>query len=61
LTFLDRDFRPFYRAGQERAKALGLYRQKYCGCSASKDEAETQRREREEAKAARIAPDGQGR
>lgn len=32
LTFLDIDFRPGYRQGQEMARADGLYRQRYCGC-----------------------------
>ncbi len=32
LAFLDRDFRPGFRAGQQQARADGLYRQKYCGC-----------------------------
>lgn len=38
ITFLYRDFRPYFQAGQERAKALGLYRQKYCGCIFSEEE-----------------------
>ena len=29
------DFRPGFRAGQQEAKELGLYRQKYCGCLSS--------------------------
>lgn len=29
------DFRPFFRVGQQEAKELGLYRQKYCGCISS--------------------------
>ena len=32
VKFLYRDFRPGFYAGQEKAKELGLYRQKYCGC-----------------------------
>lgn len=38
LTFLDRDFRVGFRKGQEKAKELGLYRQKYCGCIFSEEE-----------------------
>ncbi len=38
LTFLDRDFRVGFRKGQEKAKELGLYRQKYCGCIFSAEE-----------------------
>lgn len=32
LEFLYRDFRPGFREGQARARELGLYMQKYCGC-----------------------------
>ena len=32
LDFLYRDFRVGFRQGQNKAKELGLYRQKYCGC-----------------------------
>lgn len=32
VEFLDRDFRPGWKAGIEGAKAAGLYRQEYCGC-----------------------------
>lgn len=32
IQFLYRDFRIGFRKGQEKAKQLGLYRQKYCGC-----------------------------
>ncbi len=32
IPFLYRDFRSGWRQGQETAKALGLYRQQYCGC-----------------------------
>lgn len=32
LTFLYRDFRPGFRDGQNEARELGLYMQKYCGC-----------------------------
>lgn len=38
VAFLYRDFRPYFRAGQERARALGLYIQKYCGCVFSEEE-----------------------
>jgi predicted adenine nucleotide alpha hydrolase (AANH) superfamily ATPase len=38
VDFLYRDFRPFYRAGQEKARALGFYMQKYCGCIFSEEE-----------------------
>lgn len=32
LTFLYRDFREGFRQGQNQARELGLYMQKYCGC-----------------------------
>lgn len=32
VQFLYRDFRPGFRQGQQQARELGLYRQKYCGC-----------------------------
>ena len=32
LIFHEADWRPGFRASQARAKELGLYRQKYCGC-----------------------------
>ncbi len=38
VEFLYRDFRPLFRAGQERARELGLYMQKYCGCVFSEQE-----------------------
>lgn len=38
LTFVYRDFRIGFREGQEKAKELGLYRQKYCGCVFSEEE-----------------------
>jgi hypothetical protein len=38
VDFLYRDFRPLFRAGQERARELGFYMQKYCGCVFSEEE-----------------------
>lgn len=32
VAFLYRDFRTGWEQGRETARALGLYRQKYCGC-----------------------------
>lgn len=34
VAFYYHDFRPGFRQGQAMAKAMGLYRQKYCGCGA---------------------------
>ena len=38
VEFLYRDFRPLFRQGQDRARELGLYMQKYCGCIFSEEE-----------------------
>ena len=38
VDFLYRDFRPYFRAGQDRARELGMYMQKYCGCVFSEEE-----------------------
>ena len=38
VRFLYRDFRPFFRTGQARARELGFYMQKYCGCVFSEEE-----------------------
>lgn len=38
VAFLYRDFRPYFRDGQARARELGLYMQKYCGCVFSEEE-----------------------
>ena len=38
VEFLYRDFRPWFRAGQDRARELGFYMQKYCGCVFSEEE-----------------------
>lgn len=32
VEFAYRDFRPGFRQGQQMARDMGLYRQKYCGC-----------------------------
>ncbi|MBR4972903.1 MAG: epoxyqueuosine reductase QueH, partial [Clostridia bacterium] len=32
LTFLYRDFRPNFKEGNQKAREMGLYMQKYCGC-----------------------------
>ena len=38
VEFLYRDFRPYFKAGQEVARELGFYMQKYCGCVFSEEE-----------------------
>jgi predicted adenine nucleotide alpha hydrolase (AANH) superfamily ATPase len=36
--FLYRDFRPYFREGQNQARRRGYYTQKYCGCVFSEEE-----------------------
>ena len=38
LEFLYRDFRQGFREGQNKARELGLYMQKYCGCVFSEED-----------------------
>ena len=38
MAFLYRDFRPNFRAGNQRARELGFYMQKYCGCVFSEED-----------------------
>jgi predicted adenine nucleotide alpha hydrolase (AANH) superfamily ATPase len=52
IAWLRRDFRPRYSASVARSRELGMYRQNYCGCDLSRDEAQAQREERKARKAA---------
>lgn len=38
IEFVYRDFRVGFRQGQQKARELGLYMQKYCGCIFSEEE-----------------------
>ena len=38
VEFLYRDFRPYFKDGQEKARELEMYIQKYCGCVFSEEE-----------------------
>lgn len=38
VAFLYRDFRPHFREGQQEARTLELYMQKYCGCVFSEED-----------------------
>ena len=38
VTFYYQDFRPMFRDGQARARELGFYMQKYCGCVFSEED-----------------------
>ncbi|MEG2351563.1 MAG: epoxyqueuosine reductase QueH [Bacilli bacterium] len=43
IKFLYRDFRPGFRQGQNKAREIGLYMQKYCGCIFSEEERYTKK------------------
>lgn len=43
VAYLRTDFRDRYREATNRSRALGMYRQNYCGCLPSRDEAEAER------------------
>ena len=47
MEFVPYDFRPRFREGQEEARALGLYMQKYCGCVYSEEDRCSNRRKKE--------------
>ena len=38
VKFLYRDFRPYFREGQTKAREMGFYMQKYCGCVFSEED-----------------------
>ena len=38
VEFLYRDFRPNFREGNQKARDMGLYMQKYCGCIFSEED-----------------------
>ena len=44
------DYRPFFAAAEARSKALGMYRQNYCGCRFSLEEAALERAVRKQAR-----------
>ncbi|MDD3334450.1 MAG: epoxyqueuosine reductase QueH [Eubacteriales bacterium] len=46
VELLYRDFRPYFREGQNRARELGLYMQKYCGCVFSEEERYAKRKKK---------------
>lgn len=47
IKFLYRDFRPGFREGQAKARELGLYMQKYCGCIFSEEDRYSKQIEKE--------------
>lgn len=46
------DFRPYYDEATRRSRAIGMYRQNYCGCRISNEEAAAERAERKAQRAA---------
>lgn len=48
VPFLYRDLRPHFRESIEMSRSAGLYRQNYCGCVFSEEEASLERRLRRE-------------
>lgn len=49
VEFLYRDFRPTFGEGQDKARELGLYMQKYCGCVFSEEDRYRKRKKKKEA------------
>lgn len=45
LAVVFEDFRPYYPEATRRSRALGMYRQNFCGCGPSKAEAAAEREE----------------
>ena len=56
MEFLYRDFRPNFRAGNQRARELGFYMQKYCGCVFSEQDRYQKQIDRDRAKFQEPAP-----
>jgi tRNA A37 threonylcarbamoyladenosine dehydratase/predicted adenine nucleotide alpha hydrolase (AANH) superfamily ATPase len=49
VEFFYRDFRPFFREGQAKARAAGFYMQKYCGCIFSEEESFKRKKDKKQA------------
>ena len=50
IKFIYRDFRVGFREGQKKAREIGLYMQKYCGCVFSEEERYAKQIERDKEK-----------
>ena len=48
VRFEYRDFRPLFRKGQERARELEMYMQKYCGCIFSEEDRYCKKKKKKE-------------
>ncbi len=51
VKFAPYDFSPYYREGQNEARELGLYMQKYCGCIFSEEDRYCKKRKKKEGSA----------
>lgn len=58
VAFAPYDFSPRYREGQEEARSLGLYMQKYCGCIFSEEDRYLGWKKRRKAKQAQRDTEG---
>lgn len=56
LTFLYRDFREGWSEGQDEARKVGLYMQKYCGCIYSEEESTFARKNKKLLKELNLKP-----
>ena len=61
LKFLYHDFRVGFREGQEKARELGLYRQKYCGCVFSEEMSKSAHQKKDKEESARANRDTERR
>ena len=61
VEFLYRDFRPNFRAGNQRARELGLYMQKYCGCVFSEADRYAKQIKRDQERFAEQSLEGEDR
>lgn len=59
IDFLYRDFREGWREGQDEARKVGLYMQKYCGCVFSEEESMLGREIAKPMKKAGVSPTNQ--
>lgn len=61
IKFLYRDFRPGFREGQNKARELGLYMQKYCGCVFSEEMSKSAHQKKDKEESARANRDTERR
>lgn len=61
IEFLYRDFRVGFREGQAKARKLGLYMQKYCGCVFSEEMSKSAHQKKDKEESARANRDTERR